>query len=69
MCKLPATNLQEWCEKQWTDYLREKTVMELNIVESETQCWGELARNMLNSFSQSVLVNDDAAMRRTVLLN
>ena len=44
--------------------------MELKIVESEDeQGWGELARNMLNSFSQSVIVNADEALRRTVLLN
>lgn len=69
MCKLPADTLQEWSEEQWRDYLREKSLMEFNIVESDKHCWGELARNMLNSFSQSILVNDDAAMRRTVLLN
>lgn len=45
--------------------------MELRILESDAdeQGWGELARNMLNSFSQSVIVNTDEALRRTVLLN
>lgn len=40
--------------------------MEFKIVESAAeglggneQAWGEIAKNMLNSFSQSVLVNQD----------
>lgn len=48
--------------------------MEFKIVESESESgqsfgWGEIARNMLNNFSQSVLVNSDEKLRRTVLLN
>ena len=44
--------------------------MEFKIVESDDeQGWGELARQMLNNFSQSVIVNGDEALRRTVLLN
>lgn len=45
--------------------------MELKIVDQEddSQGWAELARNMLNNFSQSVIVNADEALRRTVLLN
>ena len=48
--------------------------MEFKIVESEGEDgngegWGELARNMLNSFSQAVIVNSDEELRRTVLLN
>ena len=51
--------------------MKQHTVMELRILESDAdeQGWGELARNMLNSFSQSVIVNTDEALRRTVLLN
>ena len=51
--------------------MKQHTVMELRILESDSdeQGWGELARNMLNSFSQSVIVNTDEALRRTVLLN
>jgi len=71
MLKLPTEALVSWSEEQWSDYLKERTVMEFKIVESDpnNQGWGELARQMLNSFSQSVIVNSDAALRRTVLLN
>ena len=48
--------------------------MELTIVESgeemnSQQTWGEIARTMLNTFSQSVIMNVDESIRRTVLLN
>ena len=71
MLKLPAEAVYSWQKEQWSDYLKEKTVMELKIVESDTnnQGWAELACQMLNSFSQSVIVNTDPALCRTVLLN
>ena len=48
--------------------------MELTIVETgeeicSQQTWGEIARTMLNTFSQSVIMNIDESIRRTVLLN
>jgi len=48
--------------------------MELKVVESgeagnSQSGWGEIARNMLNTFSQSVLAIADETIRRTVLLN
>lgn len=72
MLKLPREAMESWTETEWTQFLNEKTLMELKIVESdedEQQGWGELARNMLNSFSQSIIVNSDESLRRTVLLN
>ena len=71
MLKLPREAAETWTEVEWTKFLQERTLMEFKIVESEDemQGWGELARNMLNSFSQSIIVNSDESLRRTVLLN
>ena len=71
MLKLPREAAEIWTEVEWTKFLQERTLMEFKIVESEDemQGWGELARNMLNSFSQSIIVNSDESLRRTVLLN
>ena len=52
MLKIPSEALESWSEDEWTRYLQGLTIMELRVVESEDeQGWGELARNMLNSFS------------------
>ena len=70
MLKLSPEAMQGWQEVEWTQFLEKLTVMEFKIVESDDeQGWGELARQMLNNFSQSVIVNGDEALRRTVLLN
>lgn len=63
MFKLSDDSLQSWTDENWMEFIREHTVMEFKIVESaensggSEQAWGEIAKNMLNSFSQSVLVN------------
>ena len=64
MFKLSDDSLQSWTDENWMEFIREHTVMEFKIVESaensgSEQAWGEIAKNMLNSFSQSVLVNQD----------
>lgn len=66
MFKLSDDSLQSWTDENWMEFIREHTVMEFKIVESAAeglggneQAWGEIAKNMLNSFSQSVLVNQD----------
>ena len=53
MLKLPNNAVDTWTAEQWVGLLKQYTVMELRMVESETddQGWGELARNLLNSFS------------------
>ena len=74
MFKLPDTAVFDWTEDNWTRWITEHSVMDFKIVESgenvcSQQAWGEIARNMLNSFSQSVLVNADETIRRTVMMN
>ena len=76
MFKLPDEALISWTPTRWSEFISQHAVMELKIVESggdsndnKQNAWGEIARNMLNTFSQSVIVNPDEAIRRTVLLN
>ena len=35
MLKLPRDAMESWTETEWTQFLQEKTLMELKIVESD----------------------------------
>ena len=54
-----AEAMEVWGESEWSAFLKQKTIMEFRIVDPANQkddvnldhSWGELARQMLNSFS------------------